>query len=301
MALPMPLPRPSDEDGSSGIVYVYAWSTQDWSSSHEILAADLARISACLYEEFYSKATRYELREKQRQSLLRTAAHETKSLIHHIDEKLTSQLGLLVRDYILLNLELDLGDTFKQAHHLLRKNFCEAVLELAQLTFLYSAICEVNLDPKKVDDRFIDKHRADARGWIELDGEALSTVSVTVPDPDKQKIALHFIAGFLSGLRNAIQHSNKFGRTPEKIKITLREKYIVIENEYVSKRDCQEDIEAFASKNESEDTGTEAVLKYHARALSASQVSGCRIERASCVPQDATSYRHTWRTWFPIP
>jgi|GEM_PF-5331755 len=61
IAIPMPLPKQKSGNNSAGIVYVYAWSSQHWSPSHEIWIADIARVSAFLYGESYLEAIRSEL------------------------------------------------------------------------------------------------------------------------------------------------------------------------------------------------------------------------------------------------
>lgn len=84
LALPLPFPQPTTTAGGYGVVFIYCWSTSQWSPAHEGLVDDLGRVAALLFENEYIEAARRELRNNQRRAaiasiLARNFSHVTGS------------------------------------------------------------------------------------------------------------------------------------------------------------------------------------------------------------------------------
>lgn len=293
-SLPMPLLQPTSEQGSSGVVYVYAWSSQPWSPGHESLVADLAAIAAFLYDESYSEATRAEIEQFYRQSFLVSAAHEIKRLVQQIGPSISGIYSQFFRDFLLLHLEQGLGETFLPAKRLLATNFPAALGNLSEISYIFRMLCDRKPNTAEVNEEFVAKCRGAARALIVVEGNP--SVAVTITD---DVAATHFVASFIAGVRNAIAHCEKVGRSEQAVIITWSQDVVIIENSYVSAENCDLDRRAFDLKRERKEPGTETVLQYHERQMWREKprealFSGLR--KISCCPTPNSQFRHSWRT-----
>lgn len=293
LSLPVPLLNPKSGHAESGLVYVYAWASQSWSTSYECKVADIARLSSFLYEELYSESTRFQLDLNLRQTMLVSAAHEMKKLIYKIDKGITEPFAHLVQDYLLLNLEQELGDSFNEISNLLASGSSNALRELSNLAYVFEKL--KSADPQLQID-VIDSWKLEASGAITVSETKLPRIVHSARDGANKP--LHFAAGFLAGLRNAISHSNKGSNTDSKIEVTIDAGCIRITNSYTNTNSDELDQGAMKVKREDALPGTESVLQYHERRLfdDPGYQPRSRIIKLSCEILDKDRFRHTWTT-----
>lgn len=300
-SLPLPSPQPHSPAGTSGTLYVYGWSTHPWSPIHETAIADLARAAGALYEEQYTEATRFELQTIERSNLISSAAHEIEKLIKTIGPKMTSEYAALLQDYFRLHLELlPLGATFSGPSSDLQRDAKRGISRLAELSYLYRVICEERPDPLSVTLAFMEQKINDSRALIQTD-DGLNGLRMCDIKPEA---ALHFTAAFVAGLRNAISHCKKLGRTEQRIRVTVQDDAIVIVNHYVSDSSDRIDRAGLADKKNNNLPGTESVLQHHERQVRGSlsyrgHVSS--IKKKGCEVLGNGRFRHEWETRIALP
>jgi hypothetical protein len=302
LSLPMPMLKPKSKHAESGIVYVYAWSPQPWSASHECLVSDLARLASFLYEELYAESTRFQLDLILRQTMLVSAAHEMKKLVYKIDSGMTPHFAHLVQDYFLLFLELELGSTFDEVSECLAVGSGAALRKMSDLAYVFEKLRGKTFNPQTLSETDIVGWEKEAREAISVNSSKLLPIEKPVRGkPNKQ---LHFAAAFIAGLRNAISHCNKEGNTDLEIKIECDAGCIRIENSYTNTNNGEDDKKPMNVKREFDQPGTESVLQYHERQVfidDPGYQARSKILKLRCKELRDNIFRHTWTTDLIVP
>lgn len=305
-SLPLPPPQPRSEAGTSGTLYVYGWSSREWTPDHEAILCDLAKTASLLYEEEYSVAARRELSRISLSGILQSAAHETGKLCFPIRRGLTSKAANLVRDSLYLTLELrPLGGTFAQAAKFLKENPAKSLRDLSRNAFAMQRLSIEEFYPKQLTSHQLAEWRSEADQLITvhpINTNCFAQFNI------KAKPWFYFVAAFTTAVRNAIKNSIK--KESKKIEVRQENQRIVIENSYISGLDFAADFQPYEEKqilvraSAGSETGTEQVLARHAAEIlpKNSSLTDCQfIVKVSGASHPQGGFRHAWKTVVPLP
>jgi hypothetical protein len=307
LALPMPLPQPASQQGSSGVVYVYAWSSRHWSPVHESFVADLGRTASFLYEESYSEKTRSELEQLYRHSFLVSAAHEMKPLVDKIGCETTDDLSDILKEIIYLHFEFrPLGKRLELARKTLSINTKLGFQHLAVLAYLFQVLYYENKVESALVPETLEQMQRDATSLISIENVSGAPRKIDV----SEKIFIHFAAGLIAGLRNAIYHCRRGNRSDPKIILSIEEGCVLITNSFCSVSNNSADVEGLRKKQaeQADDPqigGTEISMRYHERQMltrmEIDSTTVARIQPHSSLQTGNGSYLNTWKTFVRLP
>lgn len=310
-SFPLPAAQPNSQSGTSGTVYVYGWSSKEWTPDHETVLCDLTKAASLQYEKKYSDAARKEVSRLVRNRIIESAAHESRKILYAVQQGLTHEAASLLRDYLSLHLELTpVGETFQTALDQFLGTPVESIKELAECGYIYWHICSREWNANQLSSEQFDKWRTEARKLISVTLKQKPTVPVPSGSRYK-KMWVHFIAAFLAALQNCIIHSTKGSRARARIVISIQSLWIQIENSYQSSATYKQDIAPYQRKQEKADLsgdaaafGTEQVLSYHARHLQPDIEIGStsRFIQKQRIDSDTSDINyHSWITSVPLP
>jgi hypothetical protein len=305
-SLPLPPPQPRSQSGTSGTLYVYAWSSQEWSPGHETKALDLARAAGLLYEEAYSDSARQEVGRLSRDRILESAAHETRKLCYAIQPELNWESADLIRDFLNLTLEMvPLGETFQNDIALFAGSPVRSLSGLSTTAFCLQQLCSREWNADQLTEMQLNEWRCHARNIIKMQETGIKFNPKE--EPSAQQL-LHFVAAYISAIRNAVKNSLQKD-APELI-VSTEIGRIIIANSYTSKLTDAQDRQPYKDKQQEvwisveAKVGSEQVLARHAaRMLPELHTNPMTqfISKTGCVKLKNAEFRHTWQTIVPHP
>ena len=307
IALPLPIPEPRSLDGSSGTLYVYAWSSQTWSPEDQTVIDDLGRMASFVYEEHYSDAAKTQIAKIQRDSLKLISSHEVSTLIGTISGNISSKYADLVRDYLSLHLEFGFGPTFSAIAESLEQQSAKCLSLLADCGYLfYTLLNTEDIVPESFEQEDMLEIIKNGRETIQIKDWTPNVSPASNRDMQASSSwILHSIAGTIAALRNTIAHTRK-GGSDCAIELSIVESgYLQITNSYTNSKNEEEDSAGFHEKARSDRAGTARVLHYHEEMINASldptAQPNAGIKRQNFEELSANRFRHTWVTTVRFP
>lgn len=307
-SLPLPAAQPKSQSGTSGTLYVYGWSSQNWTPDHETALSDMANAASLQYEEAYSEVARTEVSRLARNRLIESASHELQTVLSNIQEGISGDILTLIRGHVRLQLGLRVDeDIFISPLNSLRNDAPQGLKQLSRLAYALYQLSKERYIAQQLSETSLNTWFDECKRMISIAEDIPRTCLSALP-VDKDR-SLHLLSAYFSALSNCIKHTTAWG-DDGRIVVRASRDAIVITNYYKSTLSHDEDRKPLEEKRrlagENSAFGSEMVISYHLSRFLEIDIPMAGWEILSQLPnQDASGsgshrYQHAWQTRLPL-